>query len=111
MEQYINKNGFITIGGVENIDPFLLALRFFGFDLWMNRYAETGKRHRLRDVLTKTLFYIALLLINVQMGIHIVTTVHSTLTKTKNFYNYLDDLRTLFLKLTMTFSVNFWFIK
>ena len=105
-----NNHGFVTIPGVETIDPFLLSLRFYGFDLWMSRYAETGKRYLKRNFVTKLMFYAAILMINLQMAVHILTTGHVFWTQGKNFYSSLDDLRTFILKFTMTFAVNFWFL-
>ena len=124
-----NKQGFITIPGVENIDPFLLALRFYGFDLWMDRYVESGKRYAIRNLITKFLFYFAILLINIQMLVHLFTSsysflnrndnnnnnnsniIHNRSNKIINFYSSLDEVRTLILKVTMTFAVNLWFVR
>src|SRR5699024_9133700 len=73
-QQCTNKQGFVTIPGVENIDPFLLSLRFFGFDLWMDRYTETGKRYTKRNFVTKIMYYFALLMINALMVVHVLST-------------------------------------
>lgn len=133
-----NKLGFITIPGVENIDSFLLALRFYGFDLWMNRYTETGKRYDKRNFVTKVsdkitelncllfyvtfnlqllaltpqiFFYFALLMINTQMVVHVLTSAQLFFKREKNFYSSLDDIRTFILKFTMTFAVDLWFLR
>lgn len=106
-----NKLGFVTIPGVENIDPFLLSLRFYGFDLWMNRYAETGKRFSKRNFITKGLFYFALLMINLQMLVSVLTSASVFVDGKKNFYSSLDDVRTFILKFTMTFAVDLWYLR
>lgn len=106
-----NKSGFVTIPGVENVDPFLLSLRFYGFDLWMNRYAETGKRFSKRNFITKGLFYFALLSINLQMLLSVITSASDFVDGKKTFYSSLDDVRTFILKFTMTFAVDFWYFR
>ena len=96
-------------GKTEDIDPFLLSLRFFGFDLCVSRYQEnSGKREFWRNSMTKFLLFIAISLVNVQTVIHIVTTLKGF--SGKRFYDLLNDLRSLMLKLTMAFAVDLWFI-
>ena len=104
----INMDGFVTICGVENIDTFLLSLRFYGFDLWLSRFAETGKRQRIRNLFTKILFYISLFLINLQLAVHIITMSYH-FTKNMDFCDVMDDLRTFMLKLTTAYVVNVWY--
>src|SRR6218665_3044106 len=105
----INMDGYVTICGVEKIDIFLLTLRFYGFDLWLSRFAETGQRQRIRNIFTKTLFFIALFLINVQLGVHIITMSYHFTHLNMDFCDIMDDLRTFMLKLTTATVVTIWF--
>ena len=99
-----------TTGSAEDIDPFLLSLRIYGFDLCFTRYQEnSGKRFYWRNSMTKLLLIIAISLVNFQMIIHVIS-----LTKTfseKSFYDLIGQIRSLVLKMTMAFSVDLWFIR
>lgn len=106
-----NLYGFITTPGIENIDPFLFLLRCFGFDLWMSRSVEIGSGSQKRNLLTKCLFYIAVLSINCQIFIHISLILHIFLARKKDFFNLLDDIRTFILKFTMAIAVDLWFLR
>lgn len=108
---YRNKVGLATVNDVVKIDSFLLMLRYFGFDLWISRYVETGKAYFKRNLFSKFVFLVTIMLINCQMFIHLAAILHIILTKKKNFFNFLDDLRTFILKLTMTIAVDLWFLK
>lgn len=77
----------------------------------MNRYAETGKRFSKRNFITKGLFYFALLMINLQMLVSVLTSASVFVDGKKNFYSSLDDVRTFILKFTMTFAVDLWYLR
>lgn len=95
-------------GSAEDIDPFLLSLRFYGFDLCFNRYEEnSAKRYFWRNSITKFLMFIAISLVNFQTIIHIITTVRGI--PGKRFYDLMNDFRSLMLKMTMAFAVDLWF--
>jgi hypothetical protein len=98
-----------TSGSTEKIDPFLLTLRFYGFDLCVSRYEETGKRYFWRNLFTKLLLLIAISLINVQTVIEIITQVKTM--RGKRFYDLLNGFRSFIVKLTMAFAVDLWFLR